>query len=107
MKQIVEDIRILLKDGTFKDEQHVRFSLVGRLCQALGWNIWNPEEFYTEYRVKRLPQQNITKDVTGRVDVALFIPEKTSILMCMTCLDISEEILPVPAEQDYIWILIP
>ena len=78
MKQIVEDIRILLKDGTFKDEQHVRFSLVGRLCQALGWNIWNPEEFYTEYRVKRLPQQNITKDVTGRVDVALFIPEKTS-----------------------------
>lgn len=78
MKQIIEDIRILLKDGAFKDEQHVRFSLVGRICQALGWNIWNPEEFYTEYRVKRLPQQNITKDVTGRVDVALFIPEKTS-----------------------------
>jgi len=78
MKQIVEDIRILLKDGTFKDEQHVRFSLVGRLCQALGWNIWNPDEFHTEFKVKRLPQQNITKDVTGRVDIALFIPEKTS-----------------------------
>lgn len=78
MKHIIEDIRILLQDGAFKDEQHVRFSLVGRICQALGWNIWNPEEFYTEYRVKRLPQQNITKDVTGRVDVALFIPEKTS-----------------------------
>ncbi len=78
MKQIIEDIRYLLKDGTFKDEQHVRFSLVGRICQALGWNIWNPEEFYTEFRVKRLPQQIITKDVTGRVDVALFIPEKTS-----------------------------
>jgi len=78
MKQTIEDIRSLLKDGTFKDEQHVRFSLVGRLCQSLGWNIWNPEEFYTEYRVKRLPQQNITKDITGRVDVALFIPEKTS-----------------------------
>lgn len=78
MKQTIEDIRSLLKDGTFKDEQHVRFSLVGRLCQSLGWNIWNPEEFYTEYRVKRLPQQNITKDITGRVDVALFIPKKTS-----------------------------
>ena len=78
MKQIIEDIRLLLKDGAFKDEQHVRFSLVGRLCLALGWNVWNPDEFNTEYRVKRLPQQNITKDVTGRVDVALFIPEKTS-----------------------------
>ncbi|NLW19490.1 MAG: hypothetical protein GXY81_07360 [Candidatus Cloacimonetes bacterium] len=41
MKQIIQDIRSLLKDGTFKDEQHVRFSLVGRICQALGWNIWN------------------------------------------------------------------
>lgn len=78
MKQIIEDIRLFLKEGAFKDEQHVRFSLVGRLCLALGWNIWNPDEFNTEYRVKRLPQQNITKDVTGRVDVALFIPEKTS-----------------------------
>ena len=35
MRQIIEDIRLLLKDGPFKDEQHVRFSLVGRICCAL------------------------------------------------------------------------
>jgi predicted type IV restriction endonuclease len=78
MKEILEDIRNLLNDGSFQDEQHVRFSLVGRICQNLGWNIWNPQEFYTEFRVKRIPQQNLSKDVTGRVDIALFIPEKTS-----------------------------
>lgn len=77
MKQILEDIRNLLDDGAFLDEQHVRFSLVGRICQHLGWNIWNPKEFYTEFRVKRIPPQNLSKDVTGKVDIALFIPEKT------------------------------
>ncbi|MDD3562980.1 MAG: hypothetical protein PHR32_04810, partial [Candidatus Cloacimonetes bacterium] len=77
MKQILEDIRNLLDDGAFLDEQHVRFSLVGRICQHLGWNIWNPKEFYTEFRVKRIPPQNLNKDVTGKVDIALFIPEKT------------------------------
>ncbi|MDD4147728.1 MAG: hypothetical protein PHO85_04325 [Candidatus Cloacimonetes bacterium] len=76
MKKIVEDIRILLKDGAFKDEQHVRFSLVGRICQALGWNIWDPTEFYTEYPVKRYPPQEINSDLRGRVDVALILPEK-------------------------------
>jgi len=39
MNQIIEDIRSLLKDGRFKDEQHVRFALVGRICQAQRWNI--------------------------------------------------------------------
>jgi predicted type IV restriction endonuclease len=76
MKQIIEDIRRLLKDGTFKDEQHVRFSLVGRICQALGWNIWNPAEFYTEYNVKKYPPQEINSDLRGRVDVALILSEK-------------------------------
>ena len=36
MKQIIEDIRYLSKDGSFKDEQHVRFSFAGRLCQESG-----------------------------------------------------------------------
>ncbi|MCB5268616.1 MAG: hypothetical protein LHW43_00760 [Candidatus Cloacimonetes bacterium] len=76
MKQIIEDIRILLKDGAFKDEQHVRFSLVGRICYALGWNIWNPSEFYTEYNVKKYPPQEISSDLRGRVDVALILSEK-------------------------------
>lgn len=54
MIEIIEDIRNLLKEGVFSDEQHVRFSLVGRVCKKLGWNIWNPAEFNTEYRVKRM-----------------------------------------------------
>lgn len=78
MKQIIEDIRSLLKDGTFKDEQHVRFSLVGRICQTLGWNIWNPAEFHTEYRVDKIPTQILPKESNGRVDVALFLTENNS-----------------------------
>lgn len=77
MKEILEDIRNLLSDGAFQDEQHVRFSLVGRICQNLGWNIWNPKEFYTEFRVRRIPEHNLSTEVTGRVDIALFIPDKT------------------------------
>lgn len=54
MKEIIEDIQNLMKEGAFRDEQHIRFSLVGRICKALGWNIWNPAEFYTEYPVKNI-----------------------------------------------------
>jgi len=75
MKHIIEDTRTLMKEGLFKDEQHIRFSLVGRICQALGWNIWNPAEFYTEYKVEKLPTQILPKDSNGRVDIALFLPE--------------------------------
>lgn len=78
MKKIIDNIRKLLADGAFKDEQHVRFSFVGRICQELGWDIWNPEEFYTEYPVKRYPLQEITTELRGRVDVDLILPEKRS-----------------------------
>ena len=76
MKDIIEDIRAKLRDGAFRDEQHVRFSLVGRICQALGWNIWNPAEFYTEYNVKKYPPQEISSDLRGRVDVALILTDR-------------------------------
>lgn len=78
VKQTIEDIRKLLSDNAFKDEQHVRFCLVGRVCQKLGWDIWNPKEFYTEYPVKRYPPQEVTVDLRGRIDVALILPEKNS-----------------------------
>jgi len=78
VKQTIEEIRKLFADNAFKDEQHVRFSLVGRVCQKLGWDIWNPKEFYTEYPVKRYPPQEVTVDLRGRVDVALILPEKNS-----------------------------
>jgi len=78
MRQTIEKIRNLLKERSFKDEQHVRFSLVGKICDCLGWDIWNPAEFYTEYPVKKYPPQQITTELRGRVDVALIITEKLS-----------------------------
>lgn len=75
MKEVIESVKKLLKDGVFSDEQHVRFSLVGRICQKLGWNIWNPAEFFTEYKVEKVPTQLLPKDSNGRVDVALFLSD--------------------------------
>ena len=75
MKEVIEHVRKLLKDGVFSDEQHVRFSLVGRICQKLGWDVWNPAEFYTEYKVEKVPTQLLPKDSNGRVDVALFLSD--------------------------------
>jgi hypothetical protein len=65
MLEILTDIRQRLKAGDYKNEEHVRLALVARIVQALGWNIWNPNEVYTEF--KATP----TEDVK-RVDMALF-----------------------------------
>jgi hypothetical protein len=37
VKEKIESITNMLKDGLFRDEQHVRFSLTGGLCFELGW----------------------------------------------------------------------
>lgn len=73
MRDIILDIRKKLENDLFIDEQHVRFSLVARLCQALGWNVWNPDEFYTEYPVKKFPENEKSDKEKGKVDVALFL----------------------------------
>ncbi|MDP3012884.1 MAG: hypothetical protein Q8M92_01490 [Candidatus Subteraquimicrobiales bacterium] len=62
MKEIICKIRKLLADRSFKDEQHVRISLVGRICQKFGWDIWNPAEFFTMYIVEKIPTQILPKD---------------------------------------------
>jgi hypothetical protein len=71
VKTVVEDIRKMLRLGIYKDEQHIRLSLVSRIFLELGWNIWNPSEYYTEYQAITLNvnTQNILGN--GRVDVAL------------------------------------
>ncbi len=66
MKQVLEDIRQKLRDRVYKNEEHVRLSLVARLLIELGWDVWNPAEVYTEF----LPAPD--EDST-RVDVALFL----------------------------------
>ncbi|MDY0150976.1 MAG: hypothetical protein RBS43_01730 [Candidatus Cloacimonas sp.] len=73
MKEIIDNICKLLADSSFKDEQQMRFSLVGRICDCLGWDIRNPNEFYTECPVKRYSPQEIKKALIGRIDVAIQI----------------------------------
>lgn len=62
---IIKDIRSKLKSNAYQKEEHVRLGIIARLCQALGWDIWNPDEFYTEYTIK-------LKSKEGSVDVVLF-----------------------------------
>ncbi len=71
MKTAIEDIRKMLNQGLYRDEQHVRLSLVSRILMELGWNIWNPSEYYTEYPAITLNAntQNILGN--GKVDIAL------------------------------------
>lgn len=75
LRKEIEDIRRLLTAGAFRDEQHVRISLVTRICQALNWNVWDPTEYYTEYPVKQYPKNEVTAEYPGRVDVALILTE--------------------------------
>lgn len=65
MNEIIEEIRKYINSGYFKNEENIRFSLVARILQKLGWDIWNPKEVATEFQVS--PNEDST-----RVDIALF-----------------------------------
>ena len=56
----------MLSKSLYKNEEHVRLSLVMRLVQALGWNIWDPIEVNSEF--VPVPTEDQTK-----VDLALFL----------------------------------
>ncbi len=68
MKNIIEDIKSKLSNNLYKNEEHVRLSLVARIVQTLGWNIWNPIEVNCEFN--SVPNEDKT-----RVDMALFITQ--------------------------------
>lgn len=70
MRQILEDIRNKLSEGAYKNEEHIRLSLVSRILHKLGWNIWDPKEVYSEFPV--VPHEDQTK-----VDLALILPPNT------------------------------
>ena len=76
MHEILLDIRLRLLGKEYKNEEHVRLSLVARVVQALGWDIWNPTEVYTEFKATK-------KEDNTRVDMALFTPgfEATAIFI--------------------------
>lgn len=67
MREILSDIRERMRRGEYKNEEHVRLSLVCRLLShsKIDWDIWDPTEVNTEFQA--VP----TEDKT-RVDVALF-----------------------------------
>ena len=65
MNDLLADIKTKLQNGDYKNEEHIRFSLVARVLHSLGWDIWNPNEVNTEFIV--VPNEDKT-----RVDVALF-----------------------------------
>ena len=70
MKELLTDIKARLLSGEYKCEEHIRFSLVARVLQNLGWNIWSPKEVNTEFIV--VPNEDRT-----RVDIALFLNQFT------------------------------
>lgn len=68
--ETLEDIQRRLRENQYRNEEHVRLSLVARVLQAYGWNIWDPREVNTEF----VP---VPEEDKKRVDVALFIPPST------------------------------
>jgi len=65
MRDALNDIRQKISDGAYKNEEHVRLSLVARVLLELEWNVWDPEEVNSEY--KPVAYEDSTK-----VDIALF-----------------------------------
>jgi len=65
MKETLSDIKQKIINGVYKNEEHVRLSLVARVLAELRWDIWNPSEVYTEYNP--VPYEDRTK-----IDIALF-----------------------------------
>jgi hypothetical protein len=70
MMDSLVDILKKLREGAYQNEEHVRLSLVARILQDLGWDIWNPRQVNAEFAPTR------AEDNT-RVDFALFSTSQT------------------------------
>jgi len=64
MKTLIEEIRIHIQNGSFKNEEQVKLGIILRVLDRLGWNIWNPNETVLEYKV--------SDEDNTKVDFALF-----------------------------------
>lgn len=64
----LSNIQNLLLKKAYSNEEHVRLSLIARLCLSLGWDVWNPKIFYPEYPVNKDGKK-------ARVDIVLFSNE--------------------------------
>lgn len=75
MKDLLESIINNLRANKYKNEEQIRFSLVARILQKLDWDIWNPEQVYTEYKTNQ-------NDDDRKVNIALFLNDSpTSIFI--------------------------
>lgn len=70
MHQLIQKIQEKIREGVFKNEEHIRFSLVGNILYELGWDVWNPKEVNTEFTPN--PHED-----SKRVDIALFTSGRT------------------------------
>jgi len=71
MLNTLNNIKINLEDGVYKNERQIRYSLVTKILHELDWDIWNPTEVFYYYPVKNCHDTN-NKDRCS-VDIALFI----------------------------------
>jgi hypothetical protein len=71
--ETLEDIQRRLRENQYRNEEHVRLSLVARVLQKYGWDIWDPTVVNTEF--KPVPQEDNKK-----VDVALFGPTSKAVV---------------------------
>lgn len=72
MKKTIEDIRIKFQNNEYMNNEHLKISLVLRILQTLGWDLWNPKEFYPDFVIS--PKR--------KVDVALFaVPSTLSVFI--------------------------
>ena len=67
MKSTIEDIRQKIQDHYYENEEHIRFNIVIRLLEKLGWDIWNPKEVFAEFLV--FPDEDKTK-ASSRVAIS-------------------------------------
>jgi len=77
LRDAIEDIQKKLKVNAYQNEEHVRLSLVARVVQALGWDIWNPGEVNTETYSSEDENSNSMNSLilmtTGELNVPVFI----------------------------------
>ena len=64
VEETLKDIKTKLEGNFYQNEEHVRFSIVARILQQLGWDIWNPHEVNPEFY--GTPNEDKTK-----IDMAL------------------------------------
>ena len=65
MRETIEDIRAKLLNETYRTTEQLRISLVARILDKLGWDIWNPNDVYAHYCVESAKGKPV-------VDFALF-----------------------------------